>query len=489
VDRVFISYAREDRQVASSIYTLLKENGFNPWIDFECLLPGDDWEREIDKAIRESAIFIACLSTRAFKRRGFVHAELQKALRTLDTIPDGQVFLVPVRLDECEVPARLARLSWLDYFRDEGPDRLVRAVSKHLEPTNQDEPIKPGDTRGTNWPRRKVSVKTKLLLVLTVVSAIAYVGYLFPNLTNSGNPRRQLPTNAPSPDGEMYLTLQESLIEIKNKNYADAYGKLSRVVTPKKDSKTGQEAAFIKVVLALSYVYTQLQMAELLRAGYDKASKGDKGKFMEWSANHMANGFTWADKLASSVEQITSSGVPEVSFDKVDLAYPLGSDSREGLRLIDSIKDGQPLSDYQLGLSENVLVSQTFRYYMAKSFQPDAQQKDIVSRDIWQGKIQWSPGISSAIYEAISKVANKGIEYCSKTEGTASDKKLFLPDDNESQKEVNVYYFRNMLQILERFFDAIVERSVDVVDKSRATNIIQSIQQQLTSINKKFRID
>lgn len=129
---IFVSYAREDQAAVLHMCEQLKERGFTPWIDVDNLLPGQDWEYEIDKAIRTSSIFIACLSTRATSKRGYVHSELRKALKIVETIPEGQVFLIPLRLEPCDVPTKLAHLHWVDYFTQDGPAKLINAVIQYF---------------------------------------------------------------------------------------------------------------------------------------------------------------------------------------------------------------------------------------------------------------------------------------------------------------------------------------------------------------------
>lgn len=132
MDSIFISYAREDRDAALEIYQVLKEHSFRPWMDVKELLAGQDWELEIDRTIRNCNIFIACLSKNAVVKRGFIQSELKKALKVLETVSEGQVFLIPVRLDSCDVPSKLSHLHWIDYFTEDGPTELVRAISHHI---------------------------------------------------------------------------------------------------------------------------------------------------------------------------------------------------------------------------------------------------------------------------------------------------------------------------------------------------------------------
>jgi hypothetical protein len=128
---VFISYARQDLTAARRLYFDLKRLGVEAWLDVECLLPGQRWKFEITRAIREARFFIAVLSAHAVSKRGVVQSELRQALSILDEYPDNDVFIIPVRVDEC-VPSdnRLKDLNWVDLFPsyEAGFERIKNVV-------------------------------------------------------------------------------------------------------------------------------------------------------------------------------------------------------------------------------------------------------------------------------------------------------------------------------------------------------------------------
>jgi hypothetical protein len=116
----FISYAREDRVVAGLIYRHLRENGASPWIDTEALLPGQNWPVETVAAIRRCTHFLALLSKNSVSKvGGFVQKELREAMELLNSLPPRDVFVIPIRLDDCEPRhEKLSELHWLDLFPD-----------------------------------------------------------------------------------------------------------------------------------------------------------------------------------------------------------------------------------------------------------------------------------------------------------------------------------------------------------------------------------
>ena len=126
--RVFISYVKEDFTRVEPLYDKLKEQGLNPWIDRVNLLPGVDWDREIVRQIKQSHFVLFCLSHRSLNKRGYVQKELRTALRVFEEIPTGQRYLIPVRLEECEVPDELSKYHFADIFRAGEFDKLLKSI-------------------------------------------------------------------------------------------------------------------------------------------------------------------------------------------------------------------------------------------------------------------------------------------------------------------------------------------------------------------------
>ncbi len=131
MSRVFISYAREDEEAARKLYRKLKEQGFHPWMDSEDLLPGQLWKPAIIEAMRSASHFLSLLSSQAVEKRGFVNTELHEALELLKELPDTAIFLIPVRLNDCQPShERLRDLHWVDLFPDydEGLQQIIKAL-------------------------------------------------------------------------------------------------------------------------------------------------------------------------------------------------------------------------------------------------------------------------------------------------------------------------------------------------------------------------
>jgi len=126
--RIFLCHGFQDKPSVRELRHRLLAIGTAPWLDEEELLPGQNWKLEIGRALRKSDIVIACLSEETVSKTGFVQRELKEAIDAAAERPEGQIFIIPARLDECTLPDSLRGLQWVDLFRQDGFDRLTRAL-------------------------------------------------------------------------------------------------------------------------------------------------------------------------------------------------------------------------------------------------------------------------------------------------------------------------------------------------------------------------
>jgi hypothetical protein len=110
------------------LYDRLVNDGVDAWLDREKLLPGQDWQVEISKAVKTSDIVVVCLSSHSITKEGFVQKEIKYALDIADEKPDGTIFIIPARLENCDVPSRISKFQWVDLFSDDGYDWLLKSL-------------------------------------------------------------------------------------------------------------------------------------------------------------------------------------------------------------------------------------------------------------------------------------------------------------------------------------------------------------------------
>jgi hypothetical protein len=139
--QVFIAYVREDEGLAARLYRDLETVGFNPWMDVRKLVAGQNWPRAIESAIETSDFFVACFSGNSVRKKGGFQSEIRYALDCARQVPLDEIFIVPVRLDECRVPRTIRHeLQYIDLFPDwnDGMNRLVSMMRREVDNRRRD---------------------------------------------------------------------------------------------------------------------------------------------------------------------------------------------------------------------------------------------------------------------------------------------------------------------------------------------------------------
>jgi hypothetical protein len=132
--RVFLCHSHSDKQAVHELYHRLCIEGFDPWLDEEKLLPGQDWQYEITKAVQNTDVVVICLSLGAINKKGYLQNEIKQALDVADEQPEGTIFLIPLQLEPCDIPDRLQRWHSVCLLDKKGYEQLVSAL-KHRAAT------------------------------------------------------------------------------------------------------------------------------------------------------------------------------------------------------------------------------------------------------------------------------------------------------------------------------------------------------------------
>ena len=132
--QVFLLHARQDEETVRRLYWRLRREGADVWLDQEKLLPGQDWVYEICNAIHNSDVVIVCLSGQFVKQGGYRHEELKIALETADSLEMGDIFIIPARLEPCDLPDSLRRWQCVDLFESEGYKKMLHALQEAVAP-------------------------------------------------------------------------------------------------------------------------------------------------------------------------------------------------------------------------------------------------------------------------------------------------------------------------------------------------------------------
>ena len=120
----------QDKPAVRELYKrLAAEKWIDPWLDEEKLLPGQDFDLEIYKAARDSDSIIICLSKISVAKEGYVNKEIRRALDAADEKPEGAIYIIPLRLDDCNPSfERLKKLHYADYFTPNAHEKLIKSL-------------------------------------------------------------------------------------------------------------------------------------------------------------------------------------------------------------------------------------------------------------------------------------------------------------------------------------------------------------------------
>jgi hypothetical protein len=123
--RAFVSHASEDKdRFVANFARLLRQGGIDAWYDQWEILPGDSLvQRIFDEGIAGASVFIVVIS-KVSAAKPWVAEELDAGV--VRRITKG-TRLIPIRLDDAEIPAALKHLKYLD--ADElGVEGVVDAI-------------------------------------------------------------------------------------------------------------------------------------------------------------------------------------------------------------------------------------------------------------------------------------------------------------------------------------------------------------------------
>lgn len=126
--RVFLCHSSKDKPKVRQLRQHLLRAGVQPWLDEVDILPGQLWEREIPAAVRTSDVILVCLSPIAVSLNGYLQREIRIALDAAEEQSEESMFLIPAKLQECEVPERLRRWQWVSLFDPDGDERLLTSL-------------------------------------------------------------------------------------------------------------------------------------------------------------------------------------------------------------------------------------------------------------------------------------------------------------------------------------------------------------------------
>lgn len=129
---VFISHAKEDSKSAETLFDFLTSCGLDPWLDKKKLLPGQKWEVEIMSALKKADFVILLLSKISVTKRGFVQKEFKLALEYCKTKLDSDIYVIPFKIDDCEIPEEVREFQWVELSNPDPYEQILKAIKQQI---------------------------------------------------------------------------------------------------------------------------------------------------------------------------------------------------------------------------------------------------------------------------------------------------------------------------------------------------------------------
>ena len=127
--KLFISHSSIDKEFANSLYVSLAEEGHDPWLDEWNIRGGQSIPEEIAKGLSNADYILVILSPNAVNSE-WVKKEWQSMY--WDEISEKQVKVIPILLEDCEIPYFLKVKKYIDFRYDYhyGFSELCRAIQQ-----------------------------------------------------------------------------------------------------------------------------------------------------------------------------------------------------------------------------------------------------------------------------------------------------------------------------------------------------------------------
>ncbi len=128
----FLSHSSRDKQFIRKLAADLTENGIDVWFEEQKILVGDSITEKIGQGLAQSDFFVIALSENSVNS-AWVKKELSNAV--IQEIEKRAVTVLPIRLDDCEIPELLRDKKYADFSKSYkiGLQELIQAMKHHPE--------------------------------------------------------------------------------------------------------------------------------------------------------------------------------------------------------------------------------------------------------------------------------------------------------------------------------------------------------------------
>lgn len=165
---VFISYSRRDEEAVKQIIKSLTRRGIEVWIDKEDIGTGSRWDMQIQEGINNCKKVLVMLSKASIVSQN-VGDEWGYAI-------EKSKHIIPVLLEDCDVPMRLASLQRIEFVEDY--DTAIDKLTAEIRAESEEKEAKAPEAKARKFKApRPVMNALKFGLPALLLMGLALFGY------------------------------------------------------------------------------------------------------------------------------------------------------------------------------------------------------------------------------------------------------------------------------------------------------------------------
>lgn len=134
--QVFFIYAEEDRERVKEVRDKLVAEGYEPFMESD-IVPGENKEVVIKAAMKQSKVRLVFFSGISVGQRGPIQSQYKEALNIGREAPEGTIHLIPVKLDDCQLPEEFKSIEDVKVYDPDFWERLQQGLRRAIAPPTE----------------------------------------------------------------------------------------------------------------------------------------------------------------------------------------------------------------------------------------------------------------------------------------------------------------------------------------------------------------
>lgn len=130
---VFLSYPSEHVDDAKEVRDFVRSVGVRCWFDKDNLTAGEDWDRARKLAQGKADVILVLCAAETTIKDGVYQREINEALRAVDDKRVGTIYLLPIRVEDVDLPPEIRRFQYLDKFEPDWRRKLAAALRRAIQ--------------------------------------------------------------------------------------------------------------------------------------------------------------------------------------------------------------------------------------------------------------------------------------------------------------------------------------------------------------------